>query len=114
MASQNDHKSSNFWFGFSLGVAGCGAFLYLFGTEKGRKTLQKLLDLTENLEETINLISEELTGKTIFPEEKKTTNKKNSSTITSIISKIKVLSPLFEKKQVKKFFAKEGRLIEKK
>jgi len=114
MASQNNSKTSNFWFGFSLGIISMSALIYLFGTEKGRKNLKKILDLTENLEETINLLGEELTGTTIFNDDKKDSSKKNTSTIGSLLDKMKVLSPLLEKKQVKKFFVKEGKLLESK
>ena len=114
MASQNNPKTSNFWFGFSLGIVSISALIYLFGTEKGRKTLKKLLDLTENLEDTINLLTEELTGTTIFKEEKKEGNKKTISSVNSLLDKMKILSPLLEKKQVKKFFVKEGKLLESK
>ena len=92
MASQNNHKTSNFWFGFSLGILGTGALVYFFGTKKGRETMQKLLDLTENFEETINMLSEELTGTTIFHEDKKD-SKKTFSSLGSLLSKIKVMSP---------------------
>jgi len=91
MASQNNHKTSNFWFGFSLGILGTGALVYFFGTKKGRETLQKLLSLTENFEETINMLSEELTGNAIFDEKKD--SKKTFSSLGSLLSKIKVMSP---------------------
>lgn len=107
MSSQNNSKTSNFWFGFSLGIISMSALIYLFGTEKGRKNLKKILDLTENLEETINLLGEELTGTNIFNDDKK-------ATLGSLLDKMKVLSPLLEKKQVKKFFVKEGKIIESK
>lgn len=51
--SQQHHNPSNFWFGFSLGTIMGVAGVYLFGTEQGRKNLHKALELTENLEETV-------------------------------------------------------------
>lgn len=45
---------SNFWLGFFLGVGATGAGLYLFGTQKGRRQLRSALDLTENLEGTVD------------------------------------------------------------
>lgn len=111
--SQSKHPpASNFWFGFSLGIVATGAFVYLFATENGRKNLKKILDLTENLEGTINDLSEELTGNPLFNNEQIDNGKKSSETIHSLLSKIKDMSPLFEKKQVKKFFVKEGKLLE--
>lgn len=51
--SQQHLNPSNFWFGFSLGTIMGVAGVYLFGTEQGRKNLHKALELTENLEETV-------------------------------------------------------------
>ncbi len=55
MSSQNPqtHNRSHFWPGFTLGVMLGVAGVYLFGTKKGRRGLHKALELTENLEETI-------------------------------------------------------------
>src|SRR4030042_571134 len=106
--------ASNFWFGFSLGVVATGFFIYLFATENGRKNLKKIIDLTENLETTVNNLSEELTGSAIFDQNDSDNGKKTPESIGSLLSKIKDMSPLFEKKQVKKFFAKEGKLLESK
>lgn len=51
--SQQPHNPSNFWFGFSLGAVMGVTGIYLFGTKQGRKNLHKAIELTENLEETI-------------------------------------------------------------
>lgn len=55
MSNQNPQTDnrSHFWSGFTLGAVLGVAGVYLFGTKKGRKKLQKVLELTENLEETI-------------------------------------------------------------
>ncbi len=55
MSNQNHQPNnhSNFWSGFTLGAVLGVAGVYLFGTKKGRHNLQKALELTENLEETI-------------------------------------------------------------
>lgn len=44
---------SHFWPGFMLGAVVGVAGVYFFGTKNGRKNLQKALELTENLEDTI-------------------------------------------------------------
>lgn len=49
---QTDNHS-HFWSGFTLGAILGVAGVYLFGTKKGRHNLHKALELTENLEETI-------------------------------------------------------------
>lgn len=55
MSSQNHQTNSHshFWSGFTLGAVLGVAGVYFFGTKTGRKNLQKAIDLTENLEDTI-------------------------------------------------------------
>lgn len=86
MADQNNHKATNFWFGFSLGILACGTGMYLFGTKNGRKTLKNLLDLTEDLEGNLVDIIQEL-------ENEKEPVKKIASTISTVIDKVKSFSP---------------------
>jgi len=108
MASHQDStKSSNFWFCFSQGIAATAMLIYLFGTSNGRQTLKNLLDLSENFEENLNSLIEEFTTET-------KSDKHEISTLGSILNKMKIFSPLLEKKQVKKFFLKEDKLIEQK
>lgn len=101
MENQNKHNVSNFWFGFLLGTTFAGSAAFLFGTKKGRKTLQKLLELSENLEENILFIAEELGD-----ELKEKAEEKDLSTIGSILNKIKTLSPQHSTSQ-KRFFIKK-------
>jgi len=87
MAEQNDHKATNFWFGFSIGILSCGLFIYLFGTKAGRKTLKNLIDVTEelvegNLDDFLNELEKE-----------KEPVKKISSTISTVIDKVKSFTP---------------------
>lgn len=57
MSNQSQpHNYSHFWSGFSLGAVLGVAGVYFFGTKKGRKNLQKALELTENLEETVEKV----------------------------------------------------------
>lgn len=111
MENQNKHNVSNFWFGFLLGTTVTGSAAYLFGTKKGRKTLQRLLELSENLEENILFIAEELgeelkeKAEEIYQEIEKP-QKKDPMTIGSLLNKIKTLSPHHLNNQ-KRFFIKK-------
>lgn len=53
MSKTNEHRVSNFWVGFSLGIAGAVGLAYLFGTKMGRNTVKKALRFSENLEENL-------------------------------------------------------------
>ena len=57
---KNKEQTSNFWFGFALGTMAAVGSSYLLGTKNGRDLTKKLLDLTENLEENLDLIKTEL------------------------------------------------------
>jgi gas vesicle protein len=122
MESQNQHKLSSFWFGFLLGGAITGSTAFFLGTKQGRKTLKKLLEMTEDMEGTLQTFFEEYgneireKGAELFDEVKKIPKNLNpisstSSTIHGILDKIKILSPSTQKK-VKRFFVKEGKIIE--
>lgn len=52
--TKNDHDTHNksFWSGLSLGVIVGASGLALLGTKKGRELTKKLLDVTDNFEET--------------------------------------------------------------
>lgn len=60
MKSKQLHtREGNVWFGFAVGaIIGAGG-LYLFGTKDGRVLLNKLIDLAENMELSVeDVISE--------------------------------------------------------
>lgn len=122
MESQNNHKLSSFWFGVLLGGAITGSAAFFLGTKQGRKTLKKILDLSENMEETLETFFEEYgeeikeKGIEIFEDLKKheknqTHNPLPSATIHGLLDKIKIFSPGTQKK-VKRFFIKEGKIID--
>ena len=118
----NHHQVNNFFFGFALGVGAAGAAAFFLGTKKGRKMLKSALELSENLEENLLLLGEEL-GQTLaekgidLREELKNLPKQVTTTVShfkkehhgldGLLHKIKALSP----SPVKKFFAKEGKII---
>ncbi|MBI1862746.1 hypothetical protein HYS00_01360 [Candidatus Microgenomates bacterium] len=54
MKNHPEPSHSNFWLGFVLGAGATGAGLYLFGTQKGRRQLRTALDLTDNIEGTVD------------------------------------------------------------
>lgn len=53
---EKHHNPSNFWFGFSLGALIGAASIYFFGTKNGRANMKKALDLTEDLEQTVESV----------------------------------------------------------
>lgn len=123
MENQNSHKLSSFWFGLLLGGALTGSAAFFLGTKQGRKTLKKMLELSENMESTLEAFFEEYgdeikeRGIELFEDLKKqpknhANNSLPSSTIHGILDKIKIFSPSTQKK-VKRFFVKEGKIIEK-
>lgn len=47
----NKSNNGNFWLGFFLGGVIGGFIIFLMGTKKGRKILEKIIDQTETYEE---------------------------------------------------------------
>ena len=50
-----DHKRSSFWFGFALGVSTASSAIFFLGTKKGRETLKRVLELSEGLDDVLNV-----------------------------------------------------------
>jgi len=125
--STNNHPPSNFWTGFAFGSILIGVLLYSFGTKKGRQQVKNLIALAENLGEDLDEILDAL--KAEFKDSSSQNNLKKIAEsfehhlnpeikktfrLSSIINKIKTLAPAQRQKQVKKFFVKDGKLVEKK
>lgn len=90
-------------FGMIIGGLLGGSALYFLGTEKGRKQLRNILDTIEDLDEsTLKELEEK--GKEMLDEAK---NPFESSSIHSVLDKIQ--SSLPSKKEVKKYFEKDGK-----
>lgn len=111
MENQNKHKSSNFWNGFALGAAVASLTTFLLGTKKGRVLLHKTLELSENLEEHILSISEELGHELMqqheFPSKSTDQTQKYQPILQTVLEKIKSLSPQrLDKQSTKKVFNK--------
>lgn len=92
------HKVSNFWFGFALGSLTAGVASYLLGTKKGRKRLQQILEWSENFEENLVILGEQLEEKVVEEGEKvkeelqKVSNEGTHSTLDKILNTINSLS----------------------
>ncbi|MBI2641148.1 hypothetical protein HYW87_00955 [Candidatus Roizmanbacteria bacterium] len=107
----SSHPPSNFWFGFALGALAIGGMTFLLGTVKGRKTLQRLLEVSENLEENILLLGEEVEEALLEPAKNHTPlspQKSETSTLGKILDKIKIHYPAHVNKQGKKYFIKNS------
>ncbi len=108
MAAQNNsNPPTGFWFGFALGTLAIGAGALLFGTKKGRKTVQQFLDFSQNFEENAYLILEDLQEKAehfvpLIKEELSRPTPRPASGISGLLSRIKFLSP-GNNKQSKKY-----------
>ncbi|OGK16505.1 hypothetical protein A2690_04105 [Candidatus Roizmanbacteria bacterium RIFCSPHIGHO2_01_FULL_39_12b] len=92
---------SNFWTGFTVGAT----VLFFLGTKKGRSALKQIMDFAEHLENNIDDIVESAV-------ETKTNKNKlitGATNITDLISKIQ--SALPEKRDISKFFVKNGKTL---
>ena len=84
MTTPNE-KSHPFWSGFAMGTLVGGGLMYLIGTKKGRETAQKVLENTENFEDSIQQILTYLRDNDIFSKE---STGENSSNIENVIDKV--------------------------
>lgn len=105
-------NTSNFWFGLIMGITFGAGGLYLIGTKNGRKKIKKLMELAEDME----LHLEEVVDNVGYDLEKKEEGFKEKATefiekndIKGIIEKITSIIP--EKKETKKYFVKDGKII---
>ena len=119
----NPTHPTNFWFGFALGSVSATFLSYFVGTKKGRETTKKFLESLEHMDEepshffeifkkAIAQIQEEL------PESRTQDTLGHSSAkhsevspIQSIIEKIRVSTVPATEKKVKRFFVKDGKMI---
>lgn len=124
--SASEHQKTNFWTGFAFGGVIAGLSIYAFGTKKGRRQLKKILELADNLGEdldgTLDTLRKELKDTDLAGEVKKISESfekhlnpetKKSFHLSNVISKIKNFAPPQNQKQVKKFFVKDGKFLDK-
>lgn len=114
---EHEHKLSSFWFGFLLGGVAAGSAAFFLGTKRGRKTLKHLLEMTEDMEQSLETLFDEYgdeireKGSEFFDELKKLPKGDShtpivGSTLHGLLDKMKTLSPGTKKKE-KQFFVKE-------
>ncbi len=86
MKNNTSKESTNFWFGFSMGIATLSLLFYFFGTKEGRKLLKRIIELTEKGELTKEL------NKILEKDTNLKKDKKGSSTLTTVIKEIESLT----------------------
>lgn len=111
MSKNNLHhsSSSNIWFSFVVGAVLGSSGLYLFGTKKGRQFLKKMLDVLEDLElnaEDVLMEVEGIIGE--IDSSPKETSEEPANNLNSVMHKIQHVLPI--RKNVKKYFSKEGQI----
>ena len=87
MTKQSEHRLTNFWIGFSCGIAGAVGMAYLFGTKSGRDTVKKMLLFSENLEENLVRLIERVDKQK--PKKEGKNNPFHLDDIENILTKIK-------------------------
>lgn len=114
-STERRRHASTFWFGFAMGTVMLGAAAVLLGTKRGRETLQKVLDLSENLEENIVEFAQEteelVDENTRHPKQSGHTHKPlssqdKSSSLSGILNKMHFFS---QPKPSKKVFMKDSK-----
>lgn len=100
----NQQQNNGFWFGLLMGGLAGSAALYFLGTEHGRERLRKILDVMEHLDDDV---LQELKQKA---EEHAGENPGHIvSDIHSVLDKIESTIP--SKKEVQKYFSKNGKSV---
>lgn len=115
----NAAHPTNFWFGFALGSVSATFLSYFVGTKKGRETTKKFLESLEHMDEEpshfFELFKNAITTlqKELPESHTQDSSAKHSeiSPIQSIIEKIRVSAVPVTEKKVKRFFVKDGKMI---
>lgn len=84
--NQNRESVGNFWFGFLLGAGLSGVVLFLLGTTRGRVFLKQIIHFAENLETSLDKLIKDLEKNEVKKEKQ---SHLNSSSLTSVLQKIK-------------------------
>ena len=89
--SLNHNKSTNLWLGFAFGAISATVLAFLLGTKKGRLTLKKLLEFSENLEENTLVIAEEIEEVIREKADKLIDKKQDKPILGNLLDKMKAL-----------------------
>jgi hypothetical protein len=86
------------WIGFGLGASLTLLVSFFLGTKKGREMLKKILEVSENLEEDVLKMAEEVEGMLIHKTEQVKNHAETSKRphIGNLLDKIKTLIPSSE------------------
>ncbi len=93
--TKNEHDTHNksFWSGLSLGVIVGASGLALFGTKKGRELVHKLLEVTDNFEETAGGFINDMEHEIESHEGLGAAKKAGFTAIESLLDKIQSIMP---------------------
>lgn len=91
LQGQNHNKNSNLWLGFAFGSIAATAAIFFLGTKKGRDTLKKLLELSENLEENALIIAEQIEEAISEKADKFSDKKQDKPVLGNLLDKMKSL-----------------------
>ncbi|NTU73069.1 hypothetical protein HGB07_02745 [Candidatus Roizmanbacteria bacterium] len=114
MKNQSNH--SNFWSGYAMGAASAALIAYFMGSKNGRAKLQSMITFVEEHELDPDKIIEMITNFTQASEENPESEphepqQPEPTNIHSLMGKMKNL--LEEKKEIKKFLVKSGKILTK-
>lgn len=103
----NEQQGGGFWFGMMMGSIVGSSALYLLGTKEGRKKFRNILDSLEDID--TELIHD---LETMLKDDDGTGVKQVKSVVTDIAQVLdKIQSTIPAKKQVEKYFAKDGKVL---
>lgn len=91
--NEKNHHQQSFWSGLSLGVIVGASGLALFGTKKGRELVQKMLDITENFEESAGNVISDLEKELHVDENIRAAGNAGFTAIESLLDKIQSIMP---------------------
>lgn len=91
--NEHAHHQDTFWSGLSLGAIVGATGLALFGTKRGRELVQKMLDVTENFEESAAGLIQDLEKELDVDENVKAAGSAGANAIESLLDKIQSIMP---------------------
>ncbi len=108
----HNQNLGNIWFGFATGIVLGGGGLYLLGTKDGRVLLKKIIAFIEDMEfsaeDVLNGVEEVLNAEVSDETDVQQGAKPHNDSLNMVLDKIKHVFPI--EGQVKRYFAREGRI----